>query len=280
MPVIVCVVGDKGGIGKSTWARGVADACRQYGVRAALFDADWISRSLFKVFCARGADGAVLPLARQDPRTGCVLYDIHHRELGRDLLINSMVIPGVDVILHDLPAGFRADFVHLMGVPQPDVALKEFVRSCFRLSVRPVFATVITPHWAGHQTAAWLAETVGQVATVIAVRNEQYGPEQFGLWQAGDQERFLRAGGIEIAMPGLDPQTYLACDTQAVRFSAVTPELLAPADAMRVASWKHRFEREILTVKDRLGMDAMTSAAVDAIDGPAAPDAASAAAGR
>lgn len=280
MPVIVCVVGDKGGIGKSTWARGVADACRHHGVRAALFDADWMSRSLFKMFCARGPDGGVLPLARQDPRTGCVLYDIHHRELGRDLLINSMVVPGVDLILHDLPAGFRADFVNLMGIPQADQAVQEFARSCHRLSVTPVFVTVITPHWAGHQTAPWLAETLGSAATVIAVRNEQYGTEQFGLWRAGEQERFLKAGGIEIGMPGLDQQTYLTCDAQAVRFSTVTPEMMSPADAMRIASWKHRFERELLTVKERLGMDALTPSMVDPIGRPAPPEAASGGAGR
>ncbi|MBP2315836.1 hypothetical protein [Azospirillum soli] len=261
MAVIICVVGDKGGIGKSTWARGMADVCRRHQIKAALFDADWISRSLFKVFCLKSKDGAVVPLNRQDPRAGCILYDIHNRDLGRDFLLNSMGVPGVDIILHDMPAGFRADFSRVMGISQHEQALQEFVASCRSISIRPVFVTPLTPHWAGHQTAAWLAEAVSQTATVIAVRNEQYSDDQFALWRNGDQARFLKAGGLEIAMPGLDTQTYLTCDTHAVRFNTAGEHpALSLADKLRVGSWMRRFEAELQPVRDFLALKELPEA--------------------
>ena len=274
MAVIICVVGDKGGIGKSTWARGLADVCRRHQIKAALFDADWISRSLFKVHCLKGKDGSVVPLNRQDPRAGCILYDIHNRDLGRDFLLNSMGVPGADVILHDLPAGFRADFSHVMGISDHERALQEFTASCRSISVRPVFVTPLTPHWAGHQTAAWLAETVAQTATVIAVRNGQYSDDQFALWRNGDQARFQKAGGLEIAMPGLDTQTYLTCDTHAVRFDAAGDHpALSLADKLRVGAWMRRFGAELLPVRDVLGLkrlpDTPPSAEPEPADAPA-----------
>lgn len=255
MPTIICVVGDKGGIGKSTWARGFADICRLNGVKAALFDADWVCRTLFRVFCAHAPDGSVVPLSRQDPRTGCILYDIHHREFGRDFLLNSMAVPGVDIILHDLPAGFRPDFAQIMGMPQPDRAVQEFILSCRAIGVQPVFVTLLTPHWASHQTALWLTETACQQAGVVAVRNEQYADDQFALWRTGEQGRFARAGGVEISMPGLDSQTYLNCDLQNLRLAAAGQhETLSLADRMRASSWLRRFEAEIAKVRDVLGL--------------------------
>ncbi|WP_448207914.1 hypothetical protein [Azospirillum sp. sgz302134] len=255
MPTMICVVGDKGGIGKSTWARGFADLCRMRGVKTALFDADWLCRTLFRVFCAHAPDGSVVPLSRQDPRTGCVLYDIHHRELGRDFLLNSMGVPGIDIVLHDLPAGFRADFTQVMGVPHPENALREFVASARGIGVQPVFVTPLTPQWTSHQTAVWLAETVCPQAAVVAVRNEQFADDQFTLWRTAEQGRFARAGGVEIAMPGLDGQTYLNCDMQNLRLSAAgQSETLSLADKLRAASWLRRFEVEIAKAPGVLGL--------------------------
>lgn len=246
MPTLVAVVGDKGGIGKSTWARGFADYLRSREMPTALFDGDWISRSLFKMFCSRETAGGVVPLARQDPRAGCMLYDVHHHELGRDIIINSVAVRGVDVVLHDLPAGFRPSFCQVMSIRRPDEAIAEFVRSMRELGVRVVFVTVVTPHWAGHQSAAWLAECVAGIAPVIAVRNHQFGDDTFDLWANGEGRRFVEAGGVESAMPGLDPHTYLNCDTYAVRYSAAgASELLAVADKVRVSSWRRRFDSAI-----------------------------------
>ncbi|HEY0838529.1 MAG TPA: hypothetical protein VGE72_31780 [Azospirillum sp.] len=261
MTKLVCVVGDKGGIGKSTWARGFADYCRTRQARVALFDGDWISRSLFKMFCSKLRDGSVLPLMQQDPRSGCILYDIHNRNLGRDLLLNSMAVPGVDIVLHDLPAGFRADFCHVMAINRPDEAIVQFVQSAKDVGIAPVFVTPLAPQWAGHHTAAWLCELLRGMAPVVAVCNLQYDEEQFELWRAGDRKRFLDAGGIEIAMPGLDPITYLNVDTQAVRFGAVANhDMLSVADKLRVGAWVRRFAASIEGVADVLGVTPPTGA--------------------
>lgn len=255
MRKLVCVVGDKGGIGKSTWAKGFADHCRTQGVRAALFDGDWFARSLFKVFCTRGADGSVVPLPRQDPRTGCVLYNIRHRSLGRDLLLNSLAVPDVDLVLHDLPAGFRGDFSQVMGIDDPERAVSEFVLAIRDLGVQTVFVTVVAPHLGGHQSALWLAETVGGTARVVAVRNGQYGDDSFGLWRAGDQRRFVEAGGIESFMPGMEPTTYLNLDALSVRWSqAMAADSLSVADKVRATAWCRAFEAEMAKLRDAMGV--------------------------
>lgn len=256
MPVIVFVVGDKGGVGKSTWARGFADLCRLNGVKTGLFDGDWMCRSLFRMFCERTPEGGVVPLVKQNPRTGCILYDLRHPELGRDILLDSMGLRGIDLFLHDMPSGFRADFAHVMGIAQPARAIAEFIQSCLSIGVRPVFVTPITPHWATHQTAVWLVENAPPPTSIIAVRNEQFNEASFALWRAGDRDRFLRAGGLEIAMPGLETQTFINTDIRPVRFTAAGEDGGASlADSLRLASWLRRFTAELRPVRRVFGLE-------------------------
>lgn len=256
MTVIVFVVGDKGGVGKSTWARGFADLCRLNGMKTGLFDGDWVCRSLFRMFCDRTPDGRIAPLVKQNPRSGCILYNLRHPELGRDVLLDSMGLRGVDLFLHDMPAGFRADFTQIMGVPQPARAIGEFVQACASVGVRPVFVTPITPHWATGQTAVWLAENAPPPTTVVAVRNLQYSESSFALWRSGDQERFIRAGGVEIAMPGLETQSFISVETRATRFSATKDDPAASlADTLRINSWLRRFAAELRPARQALGVE-------------------------
>lgn len=256
MAVIVFVVGDKGGIGKSTWARGFADICRLNGVKTGLFDGDWICRSLFRMFSERTPNGGVVPLVKQNPRTGCILYNLRHPELGRDILLDSMGLRGIDLFLHDMPAGFRADFTQVMGIPQPARAIAEFIHACDSVGARPVFVTPITPHWATSQTAVWLVENAPPAATVIAVRNQQFNEASFSLWRGGDQERFLRAGGLEIAMPGLEPQTFISAESRSTRYSATKDDPAASlADTLRINSWLRRFTAELRPARQALGLE-------------------------
>lgn len=261
MPSIVLLVGDKGGIGKSTWARAFADLCRASGVKVGLFDGDWSCRSLFRMFCDWSPDGTVVPLEKQNPRTGCVLYDLRHRELGRDLLLDSMGLRGIDIFLHDLPSGFRSDLVNVMGIPQVGRAVVEFVRSCQSVGVRPVFVAPLTANWTTHQTAVWLAENAPAPAAVIAVRNEQYGESAFAVWRSGDRDRFLQAGGIEIAMPYLEAQTFQNSDVLAARFSALAgSDKVSMADRMRIGSWLRRFADEVRPLASVFGVERWPSA--------------------
>ena len=261
MPKLVCVFGDKGGTGKSTWSRGVADLYRQRGVRAALFDGDWMARSLFRVFGTRNDQGGYVPLDQQDPRQGCLLYDLQNKKYGMDFLINSLELPDVDVIFHDLPSGIRLEFQQLMGLDRPDRALSEFVIAARHLGVDPVFAALVTPARSTHDSAIWLAETVGDQATVIAVRNLQYGEEQFAAWDGtganagrGRKSRFLARHGQETTMPYLDPDTYVRCELTARRWSdLVAGSDLSAADRARVSVWRRSFEEGLRRVEDSFG---------------------------
>lgn len=256
MATIVCVVGDKGGTGKSTWARALADLYRLLGLRAALFDGDWLARSLFKVFRAADAQGKALPLEKQDPRRSCMPYDARDRRLGRDLLLNSMALPGADVMLHDLPAGFRSDIAVLMGAANPQEAVREFAASAAMLNHKVIFVNVFTPSPSDFHTAPWLAETLAgraDNARVVAVRNGLFDAEAFALWRGEPLRAFAAAGGIEIEMPRLDPTAAVLCDQRQLRFSkAPDDERMTLAERMRVASWLRRFADSLSPVAEML----------------------------
>lgn len=256
MATIVCVVGDKGGTGKSTWARALADLYRMLGLRAALFDGDWLARSLFKIFRAADAQGKALPLEKQDPRRSCMPYDARDRRLGRDLLLNSMALPGADVMLHDLPAGFRSDIAVLMGAANPQEAVREFAASAAMLNHKVIFVNVFTPSPSDFHTAPWLAETLAgraDNARVVAVRNGLFDAEAFALWRGEPLRAFAAAGGIEIEMPRLDPTAAVLCDQRQLRFSkAPDDERMTLAERMRVASWLRRFADSLSPVAELL----------------------------
>lgn len=256
MATIVCIVGDKGGTGKSTWARGVADLYRLNGVRAALFDGDWLARSLFKFFCAVDGQGKALPLERQDPRRNCLPYDARDRRLGRDLLLNSMALPGADVMLHDLPAGFRSDIAVLMGAPNPQTAVRDFVAAAAGLGHQVVFVNVFTPSPSDFHTAPWLAQTLAgraDAARIIAVRNGLFDDDAFALWRNESAGAFAAAGGIEIDMPRLDAAAALLCDQRRLRFSAaLKDESVALAERLRLTAWLRLFAQSLSSAAEIL----------------------------
>ncbi|HYH21854.1 MAG TPA: hypothetical protein VD995_24880 [Azospirillum sp.] len=266
MASIICVVGDKGGTGKSTWARGLADLYRHTQRPAALFDGDWLARSLFKFF--RGADeqGRALSLDRQDPRRGCILYDARDRRFGRDLLLNSMAMPGIDVILHDLPAGFRTDISGLMATSTPAEAVREFVACANAMGHSVVLVNVMTPSPSDYHTAPWLAETLGRTATVIAVRNGMFDSGSFATWQREAAKGFAAAGGIEIEMPRLDTAAAILCDQRMLRFTtAVRDERVPLADRMRILSWVRRFAESVGPIAEALRLPADVAARIAAL---------------
>lgn len=273
MATIVCVVGDKGGTGKSTWARGLADLYRFAGRPVALFDGDWLARSLFKFHRAGDAQGRPLPLDKQDPRRGCILYDARDRRYGHDLLLNSMAFPGVEVILHDLPAGFRTDIGNLMSIPNPAEAVKEFAASVAAMGHRLVLVNVMTPSPSDHHTAPWLAETVGDGATVIAVRNGLFDAASFAIWHREAAKSFRAAGGVELEMPGLDGTAAILCDHRMLRFTAaIADDRLALADRMRVLSWFRRFTASVAPAAKllQLPQDIVERVSVLRVDPPVA----------
>jgi len=232
VPKIICVVGDKGGTGKSAWARGFADVARGLDLCVALFDGDWRARSLFRLFGQRDEGGRMIPIPQQDPRLGCLPYDVRHRELGRDLLLNSMAVPRVDILLHDLPGGFRSDFAQVMSCLDPAVALREFVNAAAEMGFDAVFVTPITPNPTSHATALWVAETVRDRAATVAVLNRQYDDGLLAAWIGTEAKTFVETGGLEMTMPGLDPATFLAIEQFAIRPSVA----VGPDDASR-CSW-------------------------------------------
>jgi hypothetical protein len=187
-----------------------------------------------------------------------VLYDARDRRFGCDLLLNSMAMPQVSVILHDLPAGFRTDLSLVMGIPEPTAAVREFLHVAGEVGVEPVLMTTITPNPATVQTALWLAEATRSAGggCVIAVRNNQYEDSHFQQWFSEESAKFKAAGGIEIVMPGLAQVTYVNWESTGRRVSQVVQEdRLVLADRTRLAAWFRRSQEELNRIANLLGLE-------------------------
>ena len=99
MKRVIFVCSQKGGAGKTTFARGLLEALRYEGITVAAYDADGAVGQLLQYEGARDRKGALLP--RQDPRVGCGDFDIRDDD-DRDILLNALA-DEPPVLLFDLP---------------------------------------------------------------------------------------------------------------------------------------------------------------------------------
>jgi len=95
---LVLVVSDKGGTGKSTWARAYADWLRRKHPTAFLADADGTVGQLLQFYGSRGADGVLS--REQDGRVGVAFFDIHR---DRGAMPPSMALTGRGACSHRPP---------------------------------------------------------------------------------------------------------------------------------------------------------------------------------
>lgn len=240
--MLILCTGEKGGVGKSTLARGLLDLDRSDGRRVAAYDADGEVGQLIQHFGERDDDGRLL--ADQDPESGVVPFDVR-AEGDRDTLLNLLDQRAPRVVV-DLPAAALHELAQLL-----DDSAQSFIEEVRTAGYRPVVVIVITPLLASIRSARRLLDALGDACDFVVVKNGFYGDaEAFPLYDGytdgrgatvGGKTRTAleEQGGVTVAMPALQARTYSLLDVYNLSFAqAVQDDRLPRADRSRVHRWR------------------------------------------
>lgn len=237
---LVLVLSDKGGCGKSTFARGYADLLRRKKVPAYLADADGTVGQLLQFYGMRDADGSIA--VKQDGMTGVAYFSIHS-ERDRDSAFDA-IDSGAVRVLFDLPAGA------ITPLSEFDKAVGLFEHAK-RNGYGVTFVNVITPMLASGRTVGLILSTFADVsnAAFVVVKNRFYGPESddFERYdQARGRKRLMEMSGVELVLPAMRMRTYAYIDELNLSFSAAREDTrLKTVDRSVVHRWIDAFDSEI-----------------------------------
>ena len=262
MKRVIFVASQKGGAGKSTFARAVLDQLRAEQLAVAAFDADGNVGQLLQYTGSRNDHGVLQ--REQDPLQGCGYFDIYDPD-ERDQVVNALALDA-ERILFDLPGGAVTHLCQILDDGEvPDGLIDEYRLAGYRMTV----VIVMTPVLAGVRTVQNTLHLFGTGVDYIAVRNLAFGDEDaFMLFDGIDdddlkqppskgKQALLEGGGQVINLPALAPRTYALLDYYSLGFrAACTDDRVPLADQARVRQWLARFEAAIEPVRVVLGMTA------------------------
>ena len=261
--VAIFVCSQKGGAGKTTFARALLDVLRCEGYTVAAYDADGNVGQLLQHYGLRGARGVLL--ARQDPCAGCGFFDIRADD-DRDLLLNALATEP-PILLFDLPGGVVGELGKVVdGGDTPCGLFGEYRDRGYAVTI----VVVMTPVHASVRTVQHSINAFGTTVRYVAVKNLAFGAEDaFVLFDGCDQDglrlppsrgkqALLEHGGVIVAMPALEPRSYALLDIynlgyiEAVRGHG--PAGTIPiADRVRVRHWLQEFDRRLTPARRLLG---------------------------
>jgi len=237
---LVIVISDKGGTGKSTFARAYADWLRRNVKHAFIQDADGGVGQLLQALGERGKDGVLKP--DQNGLIGAQYFNVFDAR-EREAIVDGFD-KGAERILIDMPAGTVA----LLGEIDREVGLFELAK---RQGYRATIVNAITPMLASGRTVGTILEKFGDQPDLgfVIVRNAAFGPEPDD-WQLYTESRgraaLLDRGGIELTMPVMRMRTYSLIDAHKLGFTAATFDTrLKSFDRHVVYQWLKQMDREI-----------------------------------
>lgn len=274
----IFVLSNKGGAGKTTFARALLGMYRFQEQEVAAYDADGKVGQLIQHYGQRDASGALLP--RQDPKIGCGFFDIRADD-DRDVLINALA-DQPERLLFDLPGGLVGELGKVVDDgAAPRGLFDEYGDQGYAITV----VIVMTPVLASVRTVQESVEVFGSKVNYVVVKNLAFGAEDsFILFDGIDRDglRFpestgkaaLRAvGGLTLSMPALDARTYALLDVFNLTFMDAAfgqgPGAQLPlADQTRVRRWLYAFENHVDAARALLALDPVD------LNGVSAPQAA------
>lgn len=240
---MIAVTSDKGGNGKSTLARLLAEIFIQRNIPTLAFDCDKRNAQLYRyynqAFSSAFNSGA-----------GVIRIDLTTQG-GADKLINSFDSEATQVILIDFPAGGGELFEKFEKEIQLFDLLDEVGYQLTMVSVLSRIKDSI-------MSLRTLADYCGDRATHVVVRNNFFGtPDKFRRFNnSKTSELVLQKGGIVIDMPDLFDDTYDLLDDKDLSFAAAIEAEgeLPMADRRRVRLFREEAEAELMKAAAHLGL--------------------------
>lgn len=236
MKRVIWVSGGKGGVGKSTFARGLLDILSAAGVKVKAVDGDPSNAQLFRYYHGVGEGVQCVDLDQQGEA---------------DILLNQMEVNKADVFLVDVAAGGSQALLDLEG----DIGLiSEAMDMGYRFTVVSVMSRIKD---SVNLLKASLEMTADFDVQHVAVKNLYFGEgDRFRLFDGSKTEaRLLECGGVVIEMPDLFDDTYELLDKLNLPFRSMLNDTSFPrAQRSRINRWLKEFELELKKADGVLGL--------------------------
>jgi hypothetical protein len=233
---LIIITGDKGGTGKSTFARGYIDVLNERGADYMAYDSDKRNSQLYRHYHKAGKGISRLNFSLED---------------GADALIDQMDTGKPPLIVIDLPAGageHLENFNHQLG----------FLREARDMGYAVTIVSVLSCIKDSVNALRLLMDYTEDKVKHIAVRNLYWGDEEkFSLFDESKiKERLLAADGLILNMPKLYQPAYSLIDKHnaTFRFASKISENFPRSQSMRVYQWLQLFETELDTANKFLGI--------------------------
>ncbi len=256
---LILVSGQKGGVGKSTFARILLDSLRRRGRSVAAFDGDGAVGHLLQYYGEKQNDQLVLS---QNPLLGVDGYDLRHRR-DRERLLESLHMDA-SVLLHDLPAGALSSITEAVDVTgQSAMALVDAAK---QMGYATTVVIVINTDKASAQAVGTTIKAFGDKARYVVVKNlNGCTLDDFIVYDGFDDAMGRRTGGearlaaqaakaVELVMPEVFRTTSVKIDLWSLRFQdAVSDPHMHIQDRTRISQWMAIMDAEIDKAGKRLG---------------------------
>jgi hypothetical protein len=232
---MVVITGNKGGCGKSIFARGLLDLYQHWQIPFVAYDSDTQNSQLYRHY------GKAAAVSR---------IDIARRGTA-DRLLEDMERPQRQVILMDLPAGGGQTFQRY----EQDIQL---IESAAELDYRLTLVSVISRVKDSVNALRQVMDYCGDRVDYLVVRNLHFGEaEKFKRFdQSKTKAQFLTLGGMEIMMPDLFDDTFDLIDETDLSFRGGLAEgsTLNRAHRSRLNQWLKTMEAETRQASHYLGI--------------------------
>jgi hypothetical protein len=251
---LVIVTGDKGGVGKSTFARGLVQTYLDKGQRFIGFDADSSNSQLLRFY---GRHCHIEPL--DIFKTGNIdqFFDEMKTKANPKLGGDGEIIQPESLFLLELP-------------PQSRRILRKFVEEMTFLetaekhyNIRVTMVVVISRVIDSINQLIDLHSFCGNQVDYIVVKNLFFGePDEFTRYKNSpevekikEQLKSQESPFADIKMPELIERSYDYLDENSMTFRQGMEQTDLPSVKGRVTSWLRTFKEEIEQVKESLGLN-------------------------
>jgi Mrp family chromosome partitioning ATPase len=257
---LILVGGQKGGVGKSTFARILLDSLRRRGLSVGAFDGDGAVGHLLQYYGEKQNDKLV---PNQNPLIGVDSYDLRHQR-DRERLLESLHV-NASVLLHDLPAGALSSITEAVDVTgQSAIAL---VDAASQMGYATTVVIVINTDKASAKAVDATIQAFGDKAQYVIVKNlNGCTLEDFIVYDGFEDATGRRIGGDarraaqktkarELVMPEIFRTTSIKIDLWSLRFrDAVNDPHMHIQDRTRINQWMTIMDAEIDKAGKRLGV--------------------------